>query len=163
MLAVITQLPKNSSSFLGQTQCITVIIWPPPPIPPTTFPLFVFKQTIIRLQWSVLISSWKHWNGSEEKGINIPEIYLTQLNGVRRWYTSHLIKKSTPNTPFPACIAWSRVAIATPPCSATLRQLTRGSGFYCLQQVVACSTANLQHPLPPCIPKYNAGVRFNDW
>lgn len=113
MLAVITQLPKNSSKFLRSNTVHYSDNLTPPPL--TTFPLFVFKQTIIRLQWSVLISSWKHWNGSEEKGINIPEIYLTQLNGVRRWYTSHLIKKSTPNTPFPACIAWSRVAIATPP------------------------------------------------
>lgn len=63
--------------------------------------------------------------------------------------------------PLPSMHCMIRVAIATPPCSATLRQLTMGSGFYCLQQVVACSTANLQHPLPPCIPKDNAGVRFN--
>lgn len=82
--------------------------------PPQPFPLFVLKQTIIRLQWSVLISSWKHRNGSEEKGLNIPEIYLTQLNGARGDDTHHILSRIHSEHPLPSMHCMIRVAGATP-------------------------------------------------
>lgn len=83
--------------------------------PPQPFPLFVLKQTIIRLQWSVLISSWKHRNGSEEKGINIPEIYLSELNGARGDDTHHILSRIHSEHPLPSMHCMIRVAGATPP------------------------------------------------
>lgn len=129
--------------------------------PPQLFPLFVLKQTFIRLQWSVLISSWKHRNGSEEKGINIPEIYLTQLNGARD-DTHHILSRIHSEHPLPSMHCMIRVAGATPPaeppsdnwqrdqasiaCSRWSRALLQTFSIYCL-----------------CVPQYNAGVRFNGW
>lgn len=90
-----------------------MIIWPS--TPPQPFPLFVLKQTVIRLQWSVLISSWKHRNGSEEKGINIPEIYLSELNGARGDDTHHILSRIHSEHPLPSMHCMIRVAGATPP------------------------------------------------